>query len=114
MSLYVKLGSRRLAIVTQDPADFAKIPAACELRDSSPVAAKKENAMRRYAWTGLMTVLLAGAPMLVGCDKKLAEDSTTHTNPDGSVSKDSTTVTQQPDGTVVKTQDQSKTPATSP
>jgi len=70
--------------------------------------------MRNQAVTGFLTLLLAGAPMIIGCEKKLAEDSTTHTNADGSVSKDSTTVTQQPDGSIVKTQDQSKTPATSP
>ncbi len=70
--------------------------------------------MRKQMWTGVLTVVLAGAPLIVGCEKKLSEDTTTHTNPDGSVSKDSTVVTQQPDGSIVKTQDQSKTPATNP
>jgi len=70
--------------------------------------------MRKYAASGLITLMLAGAPILVGCDKKISEDTTTHQNPDGSVSKNSTTVTQQPDGSIVKTQDVSKTPATSP
>jgi hypothetical protein len=70
--------------------------------------------MRKQAVTGFLTLLLAGAPMIIGCEKKLSEDTTTHTNPDGSVSKNSTVVTQQPDGSVVKTQDQSKTPATNP
>ncbi len=70
--------------------------------------------MRRRSVTGILVILLAGTPLIVGCDKKLAEDTTTHTNADGSVSKDSTTVTQQPDGSIVKTQDQSKTPATNP
>jgi hypothetical protein len=70
--------------------------------------------MRKYAASGLLVLMLAGAPMLIGCDKKISEDTTTHQNPDGSVSKDSTVVKQEPDGTVVKTQDASKTPATSP
>ena len=70
--------------------------------------------MRKQAVTGFLTLLLAGAPMIIGCEKKLSEDSTTHTNADGSVSKNSTVVTQQPDGSEVKTQDQSKTPATNP
>jgi hypothetical protein len=70
--------------------------------------------MRRGTINGLLVVLLAGAPMIVGCDKTLKEDVSTHTNPDGSVSKDSTTVKQQPDGSIVKTQDQSKTPANNP
>jgi hypothetical protein len=67
--------------------------------------------MRKQAITSSLILFFAVAPIMVGCEKKLAENETVHTNADGSVTKDSTTVTQQPDGSVVKTQDQSKTPA---
>jgi hypothetical protein len=70
--------------------------------------------MRKQVWMSVLFAVLAGVPLIAGCEKKLSEDSTTHVSPDGSVSKDSTVVTQQPDGSIVKTQDTSKTPATNP
>ena len=66
--------------------------------------------MRTRIVTGLLTLVLAGSPMIVGCDKEISKDETTHQNPDGTVTKNSTVVTQSPDGSITKTQDSSKTP----
>jgi hypothetical protein len=58
--------------------------------------------MRTRIATSLLALVLSGTPMLIGCDREISKDETTQTHPDGSVSKDSTVVTQKPDGTVVK------------
>jgi len=70
----------------------------------------KENSMRASIASGLLTLVLAGAPMVGGCDREVSKDETTQTHPDGSVSKDSTVVTEKPDGTVVKQQDHTVNP----
>ena len=58
--------------------------------------------------TAVMLMSLAGVPFLAGCDKTVSDDSTVKKNADGTVTKDETKVTQQPDGTTVKKEEQSK------
>lgn len=45
---------------------------------------------------------LVGAPMLVGCDKKLADEESVKVKDDGTVVKDKKEVSEKPNGDVVK------------
>jgi hypothetical protein len=48
---------------------------------------------------------LAALPLTAGCDHEVAHSSETVQHPDGTVSSDSSTVTQKPNGDVVKETD---------
>ena len=66
--------------------------------------------MLRQITLGLLGLTLLGAPMLGGCDRKVAEDTTVRKNADGTTSKDSTTVTKNADGTTTKTEEHKSNP----
>jgi len=66
--------------------------------------------MRTIIGTSLLALVLCGTPMLIGCDREISKDETTQTHPDGSVSKDTTVVTQKPDGTMVKQENHEANP----
>jgi len=48
---------------------------------------------------------LAALPLTAGCDHEVSKSSETVQHPNGTVSQDSTTVTQKPNGDVVKETD---------
>jgi hypothetical protein len=55
--------------------------------------------MKRQILSGMMTLsILAGVPILTGCDRTVKSTSTEHTNPDGTVTKSTKTVDQTPNG----------------
>jgi hypothetical protein len=55
------------------------------------------------AWT--IGLGLAALPLTAGCDHEVAKSTETVQHPNGTVSQDSTTVTQKPNGDVVKQTD---------
>ena len=50
----------------------------------------------------LLTALVGGVPVLTGCEKEVAHTEKTTTTPGGGVKKESTTITENPDGTLKK------------
>ena len=65
--------------------------------------------MKLCLTTAFLCLALAGTPILVGCDREVSHDETVKKNANGTMSKDSTTVTQKPDGTVVKEKEHEQT-----
>ncbi len=63
--------------------------------------------MKRVLST-ILLMSLCTAPLLVGCDKTVKDDETVKKNADGTVTKDETKVTQQPNGDVTKTTETQK------
>jgi len=60
-----------------------------------------------------LTVVLAGVPILTGCDKTKAEKDVTVTHPDGSTETDASKTVQKPDGSIqTKTEKSTSAPAT--
>lgn len=57
----------------------------------------------------VMTAVLAGPFLLVGCDREVSKTQSTSVSSDGTVKSKEKTVTQSPDGTVTKKQESTTT-----
>ncbi len=60
--------------------------------------------MRRFLISSLMTVSLAGVPVLSGCDRDVAHTRTEDVKSDGTAVTKDTKVTKNADGSVTKTE----------
>ena len=59
--------------------------------------------MTRYIATAAVLLSLAGAPVLVGCDKTVSEHKDETKTPDGTTVKNESKTTQSPDGSTKTT-----------
>ena len=63
----------------------------------------------RYAMIAILGLSLAGLTGLAGCERELSHKEEVDVKSDGTVKREQTTVKEQPDGTIVKQQTESKT-----
>ena len=62
----------------------------------------------RYAAIALLGLSFAAVPAIVGCDREVGRETKVDVKDDGTVKKEQTTVTQHPDGSVTKSETETK------